>query len=205
MRLPSADEIWRARWERALDRRDANGNIAVHGDRVFREMMSDLLTLASHRPTFMRIDDEGRCCWPPNEAADDEQATQEAIAELTARAGVHLGIGKPPAMRERDDTPAGLCACGCGQPAAPEGRYAVGHSRRGRGRPIAAGDRFGRLTALEDRQPASRTLRCVCDCGTACEPYLTNLFARRTLSCGCLQAETRVANGRAQAAERQVF
>lgn len=48
---------------------------------------------------------------------------------------------------------------------------------------ISKGDRYGRLTVLEDRQPGMKRIRCICDCGTETTPAIGNL--PRTSSCGC--------------------
>jgi hypothetical protein len=52
---------------------------------------------------------------------------------------------------------------------------------------ISTGDRFGRLTAIEDRCPDVARVKCRCDCGTEASPLVKNLARGRTQSCGCLR------------------
>jgi hypothetical protein len=57
------------------------------------------------------------------------------------------------------------------------------------GRPakaIRAGDRFGRLTVLRDRNGAEHLVPCRCDCGAEIEAIAVGLGSRRN-SCGCLK------------------
>lgn len=49
------------------------------------------------------------------------------------------------------------------------------------------GQRFNRLTALE--QPDNRTWRCRCDCGAIKIVNTTNLRLGKTQSCGCLRTD----------------
>jgi hypothetical protein len=55
-----------------------------------------------------------------------------------------------------------------------------------------AGERFGRLTAIErvesDRRGQARW-KCLCDCGTFSYPLATSLLQGKARSCGCLQKE----------------
>lgn len=55
-------------------------------------------------------------------------------------------------------------------------------------KPIAAGERFGLLTASRDRIGAERRIPCVCDCGTETTPLVSNLRQGKSRSCGCQQA-----------------
>lgn len=52
---------------------------------------------------------------------------------------------------------------------------------------VHAGDRFGRLTAIEDRAPGAARVRCRCECGTEVTPLVKNMARGRTQSCGCLR------------------
>lgn len=52
---------------------------------------------------------------------------------------------------------------------------------------ISAGDRFGRLTAIEDRQPNAARVKFRCDCGAELSPEVKNVVRGRTRSCGCLR------------------
>lgn len=58
-----------------------------------------------------------------------------------------------------------------------------------------AGQRFGRLTAVEDvgSQCSHRVWRCVCDCGEDAEVPACHLKSGHTRSCGCLRVETTIA------------
>jgi len=58
---------------------------------------------------------------------------------------------------------------------------------------VRAGERYMRLTVLEDRVGYSRFLRCVCDCGTEVQ-VLTQKWGRRQ-SCGCLRLPAEVPVG----------
>ena len=61
-------------------------------------------------------------------------------------------------------------------------------------RPIAVGERFGRLIAVEDtgeRKQRQSVWLCVCDCGRESVVQSGNLRSGNTMSCGCLQAEAR--------------
>jgi hypothetical protein len=58
--------------------------------------------------------------------------------------------------------------------------------------PIRAGERFGRLTAVEDGRYDGlerARVRCVCDCGEPCDIPQACLRRKTTLSCGCLHRE----------------
>ena len=55
-----------------------------------------------------------------------------------------------------------------------------------------AGQRFGRLTALEPlekRMQGSVMWRCRCDCGSECEASYNSLVSGNTRSCGCIKTE----------------
>jgi hypothetical protein len=54
-----------------------------------------------------------------------------------------------------------------------------------------AGQRFGRLVAVERVQPEIPRAQwlCVCDCGATTVTYAENLKRGRTKSCGCLPRE----------------
>lgn len=52
---------------------------------------------------------------------------------------------------------------------------------------IQAGDRFGLLTATQERQPGATRVQCRCDCGAQVTPLAKNLAHGRTQSCGCLR------------------
>ena len=62
--------------------------------------------------------------------------------------------------------------------------------------------RFGRLTVLFLVNKRTRDGRvqwfCQCDCGNTCQVTTQNLRNGHTKSCGCLQKETRVKNGKAK-------
>jgi hypothetical protein len=52
---------------------------------------------------------------------------------------------------------------------------------------VSRGDRFGRLTAIEDRGLGATRVKCRCDCGIEINPLVKNLARGRTQSCGCLR------------------
>jgi hypothetical protein len=52
-----------------------------------------------------------------------------------------------------------------------------------------AGDRFGRLTLLQDEQIGQRKVSCLCDCGTVRDFYVHNLRSGKSQSCGCIRGE----------------
>jgi len=62
---------------------------------------------------------------------------------------------------------------------------------------ITPGDKFGRLTAIEEAEPYfppnggdhKRCIRCKCDCGKITNPHLSSLISGRTKSCGCLNRD----------------
>lgn len=54
---------------------------------------------------------------------------------------------------------------------------------------IAAGERFGRWTALEARQPGQTHISARCDCGVEKAVDSKHLRHGQSLSCGCLAAE----------------
>lgn len=65
------------------------------------------------------------------------------------------------------------------------------------------GQRFGRLTVLEEAEPrrhpngkTERRWRCRCDCGTVCEVAQGQLRSGGTRSCGCVRRETSAAKAR---------
>lgn len=56
-----------------------------------------------------------------------------------------------------------------------------------------AGQRFGRLIALQDvgvKKDRHHIWRCICDCGAITEVAINQLTMGKTQSCGCLQRET---------------
>lgn len=64
---------------------------------------------------------------------------------------------------------------------------------------VHAGQRFGRLSVVEETEPLSRhvrVFRCRCDCGTLISARLANLRSGHTQSCGCLMRERTVAANR---------
>lgn len=70
------------------------------------------------------------------------------------------------------------------------------------------GQRFGRLVAIRDvgvNKYGKRLWLCQCDCGETKEVLSNSLHACRTLSCGCLQTETRVKNGTIHGLEYTYF
>lgn len=56
---------------------------------------------------------------------------------------------------------------------------------------VLPGDRFNRLTILneEDQIHKKRRFRCQCDCGNVVVVYLTSLTTNNTKSCGCLRSD----------------
>lgn len=54
------------------------------------------------------------------------------------------------------------------------------------------GERYGRLTVCRRRVPPDLYVDCICECGTLKSVRMFDL-GRKTWSCGCLQAETRIA------------
>lgn len=72
------------------------------------------------------------------------------------------------------------------------------------------GMRFGRLTVTKFEGTARRGFaghrvarwNCLCDCGTSVVVWSTSLRAGEKRSCGCLAAETRIANGYAKGKAR---
>lgn len=53
---------------------------------------------------------------------------------------------------------------------------------------IVKGDRFGRLTALDDEPPGGdgrKSVPCACDCGKAVRGHVYNMVSGKSLSCGC--------------------
>lgn len=52
---------------------------------------------------------------------------------------------------------------------------------------VAPGDKFGRLTAIEHREPPAKSVLCRCDCGTEKAARVFSLFNGETQSCGCLK------------------
>lgn len=65
---------------------------------------------------------------------------------------------------------------------------------------VKAGDRFERLTALQesvkDPRYTGRTWLCRCDCGKEVLAWTGNLKSGNTKSCGCLQAELTIERNR---------
>ena len=55
---------------------------------------------------------------------------------------------------------------------------------------VKVGDRFTRLTVIEDHLPNSKVI-CICDCGNITTVYTSNLLRGATKSCGCLRKEVR--------------
>jgi hypothetical protein len=54
---------------------------------------------------------------------------------------------------------------------------------------INAGDRFGRLTVIEERAIGDQTILCRCECGTERRFTIGNLTKGVTRSCGCLRRD----------------
>jgi hypothetical protein len=86
------------------------------------------------------------------------------------------------------------CSCGCGREVVPWRRFVHGHSG-GRRMPLPAGERYGRLTVLEDSRPRKRGVWCLCDCGATVKVLAENLRTGNTRSCGCLDRERRLKHG----------
>jgi hypothetical protein len=64
-----------------------------------------------------------------------------------------------------------------------------------------SGQRFGRLTVLRDsgkRYRKNTIWNCLCDCGNTAKVYTSSLKRGHTKSCGCLQREFAIENGRAR-------
>lgn len=90
----------------------------------------------------------------------------------------------------------GLCTVdGCDRDHAAQGMCLMHYKRwkkhgdpllGGKVRQIKAGDRFGRLVALRDREGSELRVPFLCDCGTRVEPRVGDL-GRSTNSCGCLK------------------
>lgn len=131
-------------------------------------------------------------------------------------------------LRYRPDRPAlreALCICDCGEQVAvllqglKKGTQSCGCAKKKgtmtetfratRGRPrlfsVAPGDRFDRLTVVQEIQQARAdgkltwAAECVCDCGTQVVPLVSNLKNYITRSCGCLQREHAARIGRSAA------
>lgn len=69
-----------------------------------------------------------------------------------------------------------------------------GHSKT----PVAAGQRFGRLTTVCDVGRSSdghRTWKCVCDCGNECVRQTNNLRTKSLASCGCANRDLHIIHG----------
>ena len=66
---------------------------------------------------------------------------------------------------------------------------------------VFVGQRYGRLLVLGrgEKRGRKQMLRCLCDCGSACEADMSNVRNGNTKSCGCLARETAAqrANGAA--------
>lgn len=58
---------------------------------------------------------------------------------------------------------------------------------------VKAGERYGRLTVIEEVEPCGgrRRFACKCDCGKVTAPLLTHLRAGRSVSCGCIRGTHR--------------
>jgi len=103
-----------------------------------------------------------------------------------------------------------LCECGCGQPApiatytnAAKGyfrgqqvRFVRGHHRGSGFQPVTAGERFGRLTVLEERTDSFLLVRC--DCGEVISRRAVDVISGQIQSCGCLKRERIAALGRSK-------
>ena len=82
----------------------------------------------------------------------------------------------------------GVRSCGCSTPMPWLQDYFTTRSKKD-----YAGQKFGRLTVVEDtgkKMFGARVLKCKCDCGNFHEVPVTNLVNGRTKSCGCLAKET---------------
>ena len=85
-------------------------------------------------------------------------------------------------------------------------RYPSPVKPQGRPRTIflKPGDRFGRLEVIAETRSAPRPGRpnglpaaeCLCDCGNTAVVLASDLISGNTASCGCLQADRRLENGR---------
>jgi hypothetical protein len=58
---------------------------------------------------------------------------------------------------------------------------------------VKPGDRFGRGVVIEEFKTKRWCARLLCDCGTAYEATLSNLFSGNTQSCGCIHYEASAA------------
>lgn len=89
------------------------------------------------------------------------------------------------------------CQCDCGKiclkPTAElNSGFAVSCGCAWRQPTIKAGDRFGRLVAMEPttkRSAKSVVWKCRCDCGNTCEARATSLQSGHVESCGCIKVE----------------
>jgi hypothetical protein len=55
--------------------------------------------------------------------------------------------------------------------------------------PMAAGQRYGRLTLVRDRRPGDRSMPVRCECGSELAVSTGNLRSGNTQSCGCIKLE----------------
>jgi len=88
-----------------------------------------------------------------------------------------------------------LCKCDCGN----QKQATTASLRKGNvkscgclnQRPSIAGQRFGRLTAIENHKNDKNETRwrCLCDCGKEVSVYKNNLKSGKTRSCGCIRVE----------------
>jgi hypothetical protein len=60
---------------------------------------------------------------------------------------------------------------------------------------VARGDRYGKLTVMEDRTVRERKILCRCDCGTERRFTIGNLVSGASKSCGCVN-RARLSAGR---------
>jgi hypothetical protein len=71
---------------------------------------------------------------------------------------------------------------------------------------VEKGQRFGRLTVVEETAPRSNSRRviCVCDCGTETNTMLASLIKGETTSCGCYHRELMAERNRSAEQRAQI-
>lgn len=80
-------------------------------------------------------------------------------------------------------------SCGCLRAERVRAAYDRKSAARYDGPFIAAGDVFGRLTALEEALSGQRMILCQCECGRMRRVRAASLRGGRTTSCGCFNKE----------------